>query len=177
MDLVGKPGLARDRLCFRPPAEWPQGFRHRPSGDRHRSRAHGRLGDAQDRDETIGGFYDTTRGGLRVVSLDPAYPVSSDDERITIVATSAVIDDGRTLALPGDTIDGLTEATNYALFWNLDVSAYEVEAYPATTRMASSSYAFIGWQATLNADGTPPESDAPPPGWGGGGYTPQNSSL
>ncbi|WP_288413866.1 phage tail protein [uncultured Novosphingobium sp.] len=135
------------------------------------------LGDAQDRDETIGGFYDTTRGGLRVVSLDPAYPVSSDDERITIVATSAVIDDGRTLALPGDTIDGLTEATNYALFWNLDVSAYEVEAYPATTRMASSSYAFIGWQATLNADGTPPESDAPPPGWGGGGYTPQNSSL
>ena len=130
------------------------------------------LGDAQDRDETIGGFYDTVRGAYRVTSLDPSFPVTSDDESISIVTTTAVLDDGRTLSLPSDDVDGLAEATNYALFWNLATSAYEAEVYPATTRMASSDYAFIGWQSTLNADGTAPAGDPPPPGWGGGGYTP-----
>ncbi|MGJ0236991.1 phage tail protein [Novosphingobium fluoreni] len=112
------------------------------------------------------------RGAFRVTLLDPAYPVSSDDESITVTAASAVLDDGRTIALPSSSIAGLDKATSYGLFWNLTASAYEVEAYPAATRMASAGYVFIVWQSTLNADGTAPAGDTPPPGYGGGGYTP-----
>lgn len=111
------------------------------------------------------------RGAYRVTSLDPQFPVSSDDESISIVAATAVYENIQ-LPLPAGEISGLAEATSYALFWNLTTGAYEVEAYPAATRMASRDYVFLVWQATLNADGTPPEGETPPPGYGGGGYYP-----
>jgi hypothetical protein len=115
------------------------------------------------------------RGAYRVTLLDPPYPIESDDESLSIASSTAVLDDGRTLSLPSDEIDDLDEATSYGLFWNLGTGGYEVEAYPAATRMVSPSYVFIVWQSTLNADGTAPSGNTPPPGYGGGGYTPNTA--
>lgn len=117
------------------------------------------------------GSFESARGAYRVTSLDPQFPVSSDDESISIVESAAVYENIG-LALPAGDITGLAEATSYALFWNLTTGAYEVEAYPAAIRMASRDYVFLVWQSTLNADGTPPEGETPPPGYGGGGYYP-----
>jgi len=115
---------------------------------------------------------DTPRGALRVTLLDPPYPVGSDPDSIIIDPSEAVLDDGRSLSLPSGQINGLIDATSYGLFWNLDLSRYEVEAYPAATRMSSPTFVFIVWQSTLNEDGTAPSSETPPPGYGGGGNTP-----
>jgi hypothetical protein len=112
------------------------------------------------------------RGAYRVTLLDPSYPVGSDTDSIIIDPSEAVLDDGRSLSLPEGQINDLMDATSYGLFWNLDLSRYEVEAYPAATRMASPSFVFIVWQSTLNDDGTAPSGETPPPGYGGGGYTP-----
>jgi len=115
---------------------------------------------------------EAARGAYRVTLLDPAYPAGSGTDSITISPATAVLDDGRSLSLPAGDIGGLNEATSYGLFWNLGTSAYEIEAYPAATRMASASFVFIVWQSTLNDDGTAPSGETPPPGYGGGGYTP-----
>nr|AGU09790.1 hypothetical protein [uncultured organism] len=128
------------------------------------------LRDTADLDD-VAAPVEVDRGAYRVTSLDPQYPVTSDADSITIGAATAVYENIQ-LPLPVGQTDGLEGATSYALFWNLTTSTYEVEAYPATTRMASRDHLFIVWQSTLNADGTAPEGETPPPGYGGGGYTP-----
>lgn len=112
------------------------------------------------------------RGAYQVRSLDPAYPAQSTANAITISLATAVIDDGRFIQMAARTIGGLDAATSYGVFFNLATQRHEVEAYPAATRMSSSNFIFVLWQSTLNGDGTAPEGDTPPPGYGGGGANP-----
>lgn len=109
------------------------------------------------------------RGALRVVASDPPYPVSSTASSVVAAASTVTLDNGQALALPSATVSGLSAGTFYNLFWNTGTSGYEVELDPASTRLASPAFVFIVRQGTLNTDGTPPDVDTPPPGYGGGG--------
>ena len=97
------------------------------------------------------------------------YPVTSTAHEIDIAPFSAVIDSGQAINFPTGSVTGLTAASAYVVLWNRSTSAYEVKPYPASTAMADPSYVFIVNQNTLNADGTAPPGDSPPPGYGGGG--------
>lgn len=109
------------------------------------------------------------RGALRVIASDPPYPVSSTASTLVVSASTVTLDNGTALSLPSATVSSLTGATFYNLFWNTGTSGYEVELDPASTRLASPAFVFIVRQGTLNTDGTPPDVDTPPPGYGGGG--------
>lgn len=109
----------------------------------------------------------TPTGARRLLSMDPLYPITSDDDSITIVSFSGVTEAGDVIAFPSDTsLTSLASGTKFGLFW--DGSAYSVSAYPAETEMADSSLVFIGWVSTSTV-GTFPTPDTPPEGWGGSG--------
>lgn len=109
----------------------------------------------------------------RLVSQSIDYPFSSDASSITIATafTGVVEGSGATVSFPAGSIAGLSNSTQYGVFWKAGVG-YEVEAYPATTHMTTGSWIFVGWQATSDGSGGFPSSPPPPPGWGGGGNTP-----
>jgi len=109
----------------------------------------------------------------RLVSQSLDYPFSSDSSSITIATafTGVVEGSGATVSFPAGSITGLSNSTQYGVFWKAG-AGYEVEAYPATTHMTTGSWIFVGWQATSDGAGGFPSSPPPPPGWGGGGNTP-----
>ena len=109
----------------------------------------------------------------RLVSQSIDYPFSSDSSSITIATafTGVVEGSGATVSFPAGSITGLSNSTQYGVFWKAG-AGYEVEAYPATTHMTTGSWIFVGWQATSDGSGGFPSSPPPPPGWGGGGNTP-----
>ena len=109
----------------------------------------------------------------RLVSQSLDYPFSSDSSSITIATafTGVVEGSGATVSFPAGSITGLSNSTQYGVFWKAG-AGYEVEAYPATTHMTTGSWIFVGWQATSDGAGGFPSSPPPPPGWGGGGNVP-----
>lgn len=109
----------------------------------------------------------------RLVSQSIDYPFSSDASSITISTafTGVVEGSGATVSFPAGSITGLSNSTQYGVFWKAG-AGYEVEAYPAITHMTTGSWLFVGWQATSDGSGGFPSSPPPPPGWGGGGNTP-----
>ena len=109
----------------------------------------------------------------RLVSQKPEYPFTSDATSIAIATafTGVVEGSGAAVSFPTGTISGLSNSTQYGVFWKAD-AGYEVEPYPATTHMTTGSWIFVGWQATSDGAGGFPTSPPPPPGWGGGGNTP-----
>ncbi|WP_404415560.1 hypothetical protein [Brevundimonas vesicularis] len=109
----------------------------------------------------------------RLVSQSIDYPFSSDASSITISTafTGVVEGSGAAVSFPAGSITGLSNSTQYGVFWKAG-AGYEVEAYPATTHMTTGSWIFVGWQATSDGSGGFPSSPPPPPGWGGGGNTP-----
>ena len=109
----------------------------------------------------------------RLVSQKPEYPFTSDATSITIATafTGVVEGSGTTVSFPTGSISGLSNSTQYGVFWKAD-AGYEVEPYPATTHMTTGSWIFVVWQATSDGAGSFPTSPPPPPGWGGGGNTP-----
>lgn len=111
-------------------------------------------------------------GAHRLISLNPLYPLTSNDVSITVAAFTGVTDDGRTIAFAAGSVTGLTASTAYNVFWN--GAAYSAAVAPATAQMADSDLVFIGFQATDNGAGTYPGGSTPPGGWGGsgGGYVP-----
>lgn len=109
----------------------------------------------------------------RLVSQSIDYPFTSDASSIAIAAafTGVVEGAGATVNFPAGSISGLSNSTQYGVFWKAG-AGYEVEAYPATTHMTTGSWIFVGWQATSDGSGGFPSSPPPPPGWGGGGNAP-----
>ncbi|MES3152948.1 phage tail protein [Sphingomonas faeni] len=119
------------------------------------------------------GSFSSARGAYLLRTYDVDYPVSSTDTAISLVAFTGVIDDGRAIAFPADTLAGLASATQYGVFRDLSASIYVAAAAPAAAQFASSQYVFIGWSTTANAGGTSyPSTPTPPGGWGGGGRNP-----
>lgn len=116
----------------------------------------------------IAGTLGVSRACYELRTLDPAFPVTPGDTSMTIVAFTAVLDDGRSMAFPADTITGLASGTSYGLFWNLSSGAYEADVAPAMSRRASSLYVFLEFYTT-STGGVFAGVAAPPPGFGGGG--------
>lgn len=104
-------------------------------------------------------------GAATLVSKSVAFPLTSDDDSITVAAFTGVTDDGRTISFPSGVISGLDAGALYAVFWN--GTAYIAVASPATTQFANPALIYIGGQSTSDGGTFDPPPD-PPPGWGSG---------
>ena len=112
---------------------------------------------------------DQPRAAYRIISQTVTYPATSDTDSISIAAFSAVIDDGRTIALPSGTIEGLAAGTEYVVLWSLSAQAYSAMPSPAIEALASPDYVLVRYVTTQNVDGTYPGTPTAPGGDGGGG--------
>ncbi|HMO74097.1 MAG TPA: phage tail protein [Sphingopyxis sp.] len=111
-------------------------------------------------------------GARRLVTQSVVYPITSNDDTITISAFVGVINDGRSISFPADSITGLSNSTQYALLWHIADAEYSVAEYPAADEMEDASFVFLGW-VTTSSSGSFPPPETPPGGWGGGGSYPQ----
>lgn len=112
------------------------------------------------------------RASFRIVSQTVAYPVTSTDTEIDVVAFTGVLDDGRQINFPAGAIAGLTAGTSYAVLWDLTANAYLAAISPALTQVASSQYAFVTAFST-STNGTHAAATDAPPGAGGDGQISQ----
>jgi len=110
-----------------------------------------------------------TRAIYRIISQSVAYPVTTDADSISIASFSAVIDDGRTIAFPTGSIEGLSSAIEYTVLWNLADQVYSAVPSPAIAELASPAYVLVRYATTRNSDGTYPGTPTAPGGDGGGG--------
>jgi len=110
-----------------------------------------------------------SRAAYRIISQTNPYPATSDADSISIAAFSAVIDDGRTIAFPSGTIEGLASGTEYVVLWSLSAQAYSAMPSPAIEALASPDYVLVRYVTTQNVDGTYPGTPTAPGGDGGGG--------
>lgn len=108
-------------------------------------------------------------GGVRtILSRSVAFPLSSDDDSISIAAFDAVLSDGSALSFGSATIGSLSSDTSYGVFWNPATPGYQANPSPALTQMANPALVLIGTQRTSSGGSfTPPPS--PPSGGGGDG--------
>ncbi len=114
-----------------------------------------------------------SRAAYTIRTQTPTYPVTTTEDTITIVLSTAVLDDGASYDFVDGSVTDLTPATQYGLFANRETGAYFAAAYPALEAQASSANIFLGWPTTQAEDGTYPGGEPPPGGWGGDGRQPQ----
>lgn len=107
------------------------------------------------------------RGAFRLVSQSDPFPITTTGDEIDIAAFTGVIDDGRTVNFPADTLTGLSNSTKYGVFMALADSSYTATAYPSDAEMASEAYVFVSWNSTHDGTGVYPTEPTPPGGWGG----------
>lgn len=123
---------------------------------------------AEERDTLVAAASGLALAAHQLRTSTVAYPLTSTDTTIPIATFDAVLDDGRAMTFPADTLTGLTADTTYAVFWDLIAGDYLAAVSPADTEMADGTLVFIGGQRTASSGGgsyTPP--DDPPDGYGG----------
>lgn len=103
----------------------------------------------------------TPSAARQVVSRSVAYPVTSNDNSITIAAFTAVLSDGSGASFPAGSIGSLASDTNFAVFWNPAGSAYLAAVSPALTQMANAGLIFLGTQRTSSGGTFTPPADPP----------------
>lgn len=108
-----------------------------------------------------------TRGAFRVVSRSVPFPLSTDDDTVTVAAFSGVLDDSRTIEFAAADI-AAAPGTTYAVLFDLSALTYSVAAQPATLELANANNVFLGWAVTSDG-GEYPAPPTPPPGYGGEG--------
>ncbi|MGV7119547.1 hypothetical protein [Sphingopyxis sp. 550A] len=126
--------------------------------------------DPADRDDTAN-INNGSDGVHKLVSQSVAFPITSDDDSISIAAFDGVLDDARTISFPADSLTGLASGTKFGVFWDIANAEYLVSVDPSETEMASNAYVFLGWSST-STGGVFPTPPSIPPGWGGNGATP-----
>jgi len=109
-----------------------------------------------------------TRASFTLRAQTVAYPVTSDDDSIMVEAFTGTLDDGRVIAFPAATLDGLASGMAYVLLYDLAAGAYLAVAEPATVEIASPAYVQIRFVSTSEG-GVFPATPTPPGGDGGGG--------
>jgi hypothetical protein len=116
----------------------------------------------QERDGVVSATIDP-RGAYRILTYNPAYPVTADDTNIYIDAFTGVLDDGRSVSFASHTESSLTSSAFYSVFYDLIDEDYVIVTAPGSTEMASRRYVFVAAQAT-SASGTFPTGPTPPDG-------------
>ena len=112
------------------------------------------------------GTFAVGTGAQKLITKTVTYPVTSDDNSITIAAFTGVTERGATISFPAQTISSLASGARFAVLWNTGTSTYSAVAAPATTQMANPAYVFLGWTST-STSGVFAGADTPPGGWGG----------
>lgn len=108
-------------------------------------------------------------GVRRILSRSVQFPLSSNDNSISITAFTGVIDDGSTVSFPAVTIGGRASGVNYAVFYNPVAGIYFAIVSPALAQFADPALIYLGLQATSSGGSyTPPPT---PPGGGAGDGT------
>jgi len=102
-------------------------------------------------------------GVHRLVTKTVNYPLSSDDDSISVAAFDGVLDNGTTISFPADTLPGLDSGTTYAVLWEIAGGDYLAVEEPASAELASPDYVFIGWQLT-STGGVYDDPEPAPPG-------------
>jgi hypothetical protein len=116
--------------------------------------------------DAVSGYLTNPRGAYTIRTFNPQFPITPSDDEIAITAFVGIIDDGREISFPAETITGLSSSVSYGVFWNLISEEYETSVFPALALSESSQYVRIGF-ATTSTSGTFPPPEDPPPGWGG----------
>lgn len=116
------------------------------------------------------GVINGASGAKWFATKDPPYPLTSDDDSISVAAFTGVLYNGGELSLPADSDDmtGLASGTDYGVFYDPVAGTYSAHVSPANTQMADRSLIFVGGQSTSDSGSYTPPPD-PPPGSGGGG--------
>lgn len=116
---------------------------------------------------TAGNIIIVPPGARLPISRSPAYPITSDDDSITVAAHDVYFADGTSQAIPSGSVTSLASGKKWGLFWSSG-PGLEVEEEPASTLMTTGRRIFLGWVST-STSGTYPAPETPPPGWGGNG--------
>ncbi|WP_438853176.1 hypothetical protein [Brevundimonas nasdae] len=101
------------------------------------------------------------------ISRSVTYVTSADEHSISIIAHKAYFSDGSTVDIPAGKVTGLSELTEYGVFWKEGVG-FSAAPSPAASHLTTGSWIFIDWQSTADAEGGYPELPTPP-----GGHCPQ----
>lgn len=137
------------------------------------------------------------RAAHQIVAQTVAHPATTTATSIVIEAFRGTLDDARQIDFPAGEIDGLTDASNYRLFYALEdveqsftgpdgqpftgpdgtpftsvipAGTYHAAPSDSLDEPGNASFAVIRLVTTANADGSYPAAPTPPPGDGGGGY-------
>ena len=137
------------------------------------------------------------RAAHQIVAQTVAHPATTTATSIVIEAFRGTLDDTRQIDFPAGEIDGLTDASNYRLFYALEdveqsftgpdgqpftgpdgtpftsiipAGSYHAAPSDSLDEPGNASFAVIRLVTTANADGSYPAAPTPPPGDGGGGY-------
>lgn len=108
------------------------------------------------------------RGAYTIRSSIPQVRATPGDGLMTVASFTAVLDDGRSITVTGETETGLEELTSYDVFFDLVDETLSYEISPGEAKLASSRFVFV-WRASTSSGGTFPAPPDPPPGGGGGG--------
>lgn len=114
----------------------------------------------------VAGYLTNPRGAYTILTFNPAFPIAPGDGELVITAFVGVLDDGREISFPADTITGLDGDTVYGVFWDLIDEDYVTSEFPSLSFTESSRYVKIGFAATSTGGVFPPPPTRPP-GWGG----------
>lgn len=116
---------------------------------------------------TAGDIIIVPPGARLPISRSPAYPITSDDDSITIAAHTVYFSDGTSQAIPSGSLTSLASGKKWGLFWSAG-PGFEIAEEPAGSLMTTGRRVFLGWVST-STSGTYPAPETPPPGWGGNG--------
>ena len=117
----------------------------------------------QERDEIVSRTVNP-QGAYTVLQFTPGFPITPGDGQVVIVAFDGLIDDGRLISFPAETITGLDQSTAYRLLWDLVAEEYLVIEGNATVEREDSRYVDVS--GFFTSDGTTfPTPDTPPDGW------------
>lgn len=119
---------------------------------------------SQERDQ-IAAVVNNPRSAYTVKQFSPSNPVTPGNGQIAIVAFTGLIDDGRSISFPAQTITGLMGLTAYRVLWDLIDEEYVIVLGNGATERESSRYADIGGVYTSSGGIFPPPPPPPPSGW------------
>lgn len=124
------------------------------------------IGQTAEERDAVSAYAVNPKGAATVKSFDPLYPIAPGDGEIVITASTAVLDDGRTISLPSQTESSLAVSTKFYVFWDLVDEEYVFSSATQPTQLEDSRYVFLS-TATTSSGGTYPTPTPTPPGTDG----------